>query len=201
MEFYLQEISFDVKAILNASLDGAKLVQKYTDPEIPVTDVDRNAIINIALGHLIKETGDYYPKAANKEKLAAAIVAGFPQMGLVRPGMPAHAYIYCSATGNEYIDQHLKRMRDVALAPEQRKRKSTEKVKEASGTKGKSLKKSPVSVEQPFSEDEITEFKIKVFPIYTIYTKFTAPKSEDFHFYNFICLYLGCLASDLWRFS
>lgn len=137
-------MTFDVKEILNSHEEGVKIVEKYqADVAMPVTEKDRNTIINIALGHVIRIVGHYYPEASTKEKLAAAIVAAFPQMGLIRDGQPAYTYIYNSATGNAYIDQHLKRMRKAALTPDQRKRKSVEKPKDdARKGKGKSLKKS-----------------------------------------------------------
>ncbi len=67
-------------------------MQKYHNKdEIPVSDKDRNEIINSALGYVIKQIGNYYPKSSTKENLAKA---AFPQMGLVREGLPSHAYIY-----------------------------------------------------------------------------------------------------------
>ncbi len=57
------------------------------DVAMPVTEVDRNTIIKIALCHVIRIVGHYYPEASTKEKLAAAIVAAFPQMGLIRDGL------------------------------------------------------------------------------------------------------------------
>lgn len=124
---------------------------------MPVTEVDRNTIIHIALGHVIRIVGHYYPEASTKAKLAAAIVAAFSQMGLIRDGLPACTYIYNSATGNAYIDQHLKRMRKVAFTTHQRKRKSVEKPKDgARKGKGKSLKKSSPA-EQPLSDEYVTE--------------------------------------------
>lgn len=153
-----------MKAFLSADEDGQKLVEKYQfDGKIPVTEKDRNSIINLALGHVINEIGHYYPQAGTKDKLAAAIVAAFPQMGLVRDGTTSHAYIYSSATANAYFDQHLKRMRKVALAPDQRKRKATVKVKDAkSSGKGKSLKKKSDVFEQQLGEDFVEQAKIKV---------------------------------------
>jgi hypothetical protein len=156
-------LTFDVKEILNAHEEGEKIVEKYqADVAMPVTEVDRNTIINIALGHVIRTVGNYYPEASTKQKLAAAIVAAFPQMGLIRDGLPAYTYIYNSATGNAYIDQHLKRMRKAALTPDQRKRKSVEKPKDdARKGKGKSLKKSSPE-EQPLSDEYVAECKSKV---------------------------------------
>ena len=156
-------MTFDVKEILNSHDEGLKIVEKYqADVAMPVTEVDRNTIINIALGHVIRLVGHYYPETSTKEKLAAAIVAAFPQMGLIRDGLPNYTYIYNSATGNAYIDQHLKRMRRVALTPDQRKRKSVEKPKDdARKGKGKTLKKSSPA-EQPLSDDYVAECKSKV---------------------------------------
>ena len=94
-------MTFDVKEILNSHDEGLKIVEKYqADVAMPVTEVDRNTIINIALGHVIRLVGHYYPETSTKEKLAAAIVAAFPQMGLIRDGLPNYTYIYNSATGN-----------------------------------------------------------------------------------------------------
>jgi hypothetical protein len=121
---------FDIVSLLNGNEEGAKLVQKYhSKAEIPVTDKDRNEIINLSLGFVIKEIGNYYPKSNTKEKLAKAIVAAFLQMGLVRAGLSSHAYIYNSATANAYIDQHLKRMRNAAVPVTERKRKNSGKEK------------------------------------------------------------------------
>jgi len=83
-------------------------------------------------------------------------------MGLIRDGLPAYTYIYNSATGNAYIDQHLKRMRKAALTPYQRKRKSVEKPKDdARKGKGKSLKKTSPA-EQPLSDEYVAQCKSKV---------------------------------------
>ncbi len=57
-----------------------KIVEEYqADVGLPITEVDRNTIINVALGHVIQTVGHYYPEASTKETLAAAIVAAFPQ--------------------------------------------------------------------------------------------------------------------------
>ncbi|EFX81174.1 hypothetical protein DAPPUDRAFT_317931 [Daphnia pulex] len=152
------EFAFDVEEILNSHEEGVKIVEKYqADVAMPVTEVNRNTIIHIALGHVIRIVGHYYPEASTKAKLAAAIVAAFSQMGLIRDGLPTYTYIYNSATGNAYIDQHLKRMRKVAFTTDQRKRKSVEKPKDdARKGKGKSLKKSSPA-EQPLSDEYVAE--------------------------------------------
>jgi hypothetical protein len=79
---------------LNGNEDGRKLLEKYpSDSNITVTEKDRNSLINNVLGHVINKIGHYYPAASTKDKLNAAIVAAFPQIGLVRDGIPSHAYI------------------------------------------------------------------------------------------------------------
>jgi hypothetical protein len=99
--FSLQNLTFDVKDILSGNENARKLLEKYqSDSNIPVTEKDRNSIINIVLGYVINEIGHYYPKLPTKEKLAAAIVAAFLQMGLV----PSHANIYSSATANKHCE-------------------------------------------------------------------------------------------------
>jgi hypothetical protein len=99
--FSLQNLTFDVKDILSGNENVRKLLEKYqSDSNIPVTEKDRNSIINIVLGYVINEIGHYYPKLPTKEKLAAAIVAAFLQMGLV----PSHANIYSSATANKHCE-------------------------------------------------------------------------------------------------
>ena len=118
--------------MLNDNEDGAKLVQKYHNKEeIPVSDKDRNEIINLALGYVIKQIGNYYPKSSTKDNLAKAIVTAFPQMGLVREGLPSrHAYIYNSATANSRVDQHLKLLRYASVSiTELNKSSTTDKLK------------------------------------------------------------------------
>ncbi|EFX67787.1 hypothetical protein DAPPUDRAFT_115167 [Daphnia pulex] len=118
------DLNFNILSLLSLHESGARLVQKYGNPEIPVNDKDRNQIIKIAsMGHVVKAIGNYYRKSSTKEKLAEAIVKAFPQMGLTRARLPSHAYIYNSATTNAFLDQHLKRMRNAALSDSERKRK------------------------------------------------------------------------------
>ncbi len=148
--------------MLSLHESGAKLVQKYGNPEIPVNDKDRNEIINLALGHVVKAIGNYYPKSSTKEKLAEAIVKAFPQMGFSRTGLPSHAYIYNSATANAFLDQHLKRMRNAALSDTERKRKSSGKETIVKG-KGKTLKKkSEAAAISSLDEDYVTKSKDQV---------------------------------------
>jgi hypothetical protein len=52
---------------LNSHEEGVKIVEKYqADVAMPVTEVDRNTIIHIALGHVIRIVGHYYPEASTK---------------------------------------------------------------------------------------------------------------------------------------
>ena len=150
--------------MLNDNEDGAKLVQKYHNKEeIPVSDKDRNEIINLALGYVIKQIGNYYPKSSTKENLAKAIVTAFPQMGLVQEGLPSHEYIYNSATANAYIDQHLKRMRYVAVPINERKRKSSTKEKVVKD-KGKTSKRKSVAASTiDLEEDHVNQCKVEVY--------------------------------------
>ncbi|KAK4024398.1 hypothetical protein OUZ56_009820 [Daphnia magna] len=69
-----KNLTFDVKEILNSHEEGVKIVEKYqADVAMPVTEKDQHTNINIALGHVIRIVGHYYPEASTKEKLAAAI--------------------------------------------------------------------------------------------------------------------------------
>lgn len=127
--YFYQNLEFDVISILNADdREGPAIVRELNDATTPVTATSRQSIIRITLAHLCRQLGGppkrhLYPKSSTKEKLAISIVKAFPQMGLSRPGIPSHAWIYNAASGNAFIDQRLKRMRDLAPA-DQRKRKS-----------------------------------------------------------------------------
>ena len=81
---------------MSVNQEGIQLVEKYHLDTTPVIEKDRNRIINFALGHVIREIGNYCPQTSTKERLAAAIVVAFPQMGLVREGIAPHAYIFLS---------------------------------------------------------------------------------------------------------
>lgn len=156
-------MEFDLKGILGGHHEGEKVLAKYqNDAEIPVTEQDRNTIINVALGHLIKTLGHYYPQAVTKEKLAISIVETFPQMGLTREGIPSHAYIYNRATGNAYIDQHLKRMRRAALNPDERKRKYANNGPDESSKKKKEKSSKKISFVEPLAQDYVIECIEKV---------------------------------------
>ena len=61
-------MTFDVKEILNFHEDGVKIVEKYqADVAMPVTEVDRYTIINVALGQVMRTAGYYYPETSTKK--------------------------------------------------------------------------------------------------------------------------------------
>ena len=140
-----------------------KVLTKYqNDAKIPVTEQDRNTIINVELGHLIETLRHYYPQAVTKEKLAISIVETFPYMGLIREGIPSHAYIYNRATGNAYIDQHLKRMRRAGINPDERKRKYENNGPGESSKNKKEKSSRKISFVEPLPRHNVIECMEKV---------------------------------------
>ena len=88
--FYYQE--YDVITILNGTVKGQRLVEKYQDSQLPISIGDRSAITKLVVRNVLVVNGNLYPSRAAKEMIASAILLAFPQMIFNEDGVLSNCY-------------------------------------------------------------------------------------------------------------